>query len=127
MDKKNILNGLELAKHELSKLNQLSASNMINIVNALVHLIEKEEFEKIEQILRGKQMTAKEMFEKLGYKIEHNDEDNLYYVNDGLLIQFDLIYREYCVYFKNNEIASISCEEHKAITQQLNELGWLDD
>lgn len=41
MDKKNILNGLELAKHELSKLNQLSASNMINIVNALVHLIEK--------------------------------------------------------------------------------------
>lgn len=93
MDKKNILNGLELAKHELSKLNQLSASNMINIVNALVHLIEKEEFEKIEQILRGKQMTAKEMFEKLGYKIEHNDEDNLYYVNDGLLIQFDLIYR----------------------------------
>ena len=78
-------------------------------------------------------MTAKEMFEKLGYTCvktnseviayRYYTENKISYIHD---IDFWLRIKEYCsieyldgVYF--------SVELHKAITKQMEELGWLEE
>lgn len=80
-------------------------------------------------------MTAKEMFEKLGYKLRQNDNFFIQYNNffdDDATISFCKIDKKYtCFYGEYEEedvdLREITIEEHKAITQQLKELGWLDE
>jgi len=99
-------------------------------------------------------MTAKEMFEELGYKYQQRDNDVLlskkYYVpqEDGDVFSFD--YKEEISFFKNSEFINdgihlskrkslvnkndynevdfiISINLYKAIQKQIEELGWESD
>ena len=79
-------------------------------------------------------MTAKELFESLGYKqiatyynlIEYIDDKE---GSDYVYIIFDLSLKVYEVgYFdgyKTTVPITTSIKEHKAITQQMKELGWI--
>lgn len=74
-------------------------------------------------------MSAKEMFEKLGYD----------YFNNGLritcqnckiseckLIEFDLKQKKMWLADDSYEVFEVSFEELQAINKQVEELGWLD-
>lgn len=72
-------------------------------------------------------MSAKEMFEKLGYKQEiyissifygEDSEDSGYY------IAFDKLNKSINI---NKYINEITIEELQAINEQVKELGWLDE
>lgn len=80
-------------------------------------------------------MTAKEMFEKLGYEIDiltnyalgyirkkatENVEKTITFLNTGTFQYFTIIESD-----RNNP--TISLEELQAINKQVEELGWLDD
>lgn len=78
-------------------------------------------------------MSAKEMFEELGYNLDTAEENSRLYCKDILdkktfgykdteMIYFDDEYNG--IYFTNKEHLNI--EELKAITQQCKELGWID-
>lgn len=71
-------------------------------------------------------MTAKEMFEKLGYKISNNDDLMLSYVNRSLTVVFWKPNETYNAYIGSTRSGSIDAELHKAITQQMQELGWIE-
>ena len=81
-------------------------------------------------------MTAKEMFEALGcvIDIENEYDDNIIYKNvhgnANYYIDFCLIDRTYQTYgfAKGHDINNpIDIKMHKAITQQMKELGWIDE
>ena len=76
-------------------------------------------------------MTAKEMFEELGYNLDTAEENSRLYCKDILdkstfgykdseMIYFDDEYNE--IYFTNKEHLNI--DELKAINKQVEELGW---
>ena len=73
---------------------------------------------------------AKEMFEALGYKIKHKDNKQILYTNHQTdkTIRFfvDSIQGEFTMYNDTNfEVIVINKNEHKAIAQQMEELGWI--
>lgn len=75
--------------------------------------------------------TAEEMFLELGYeKREYFDEVqfrksiSLTYTR---VIKFDLIRKIYISTNSDLNNIGVRIEEHKAITQQMKELGWLDE
>lgn len=71
-------------------------------------------------------MTAKEMFEELGFKQIRNNEDWMLYesIYDDFMIYFDKEFRTYT--FKcNNLPVNVDIAEHMAITKQMKELGWI--
>ena len=72
-------------------------------------------------------MSAKEMFEKLGYYPSYNynnpkTEFAFYKANSQKMIIFNLKNKDIEVYDGN-----ITIEELQAINQQVKELGWLDE
>lgn len=80
-------------------------------------------------------MVAKEMFEELGFKDTNSDESKINYVIDKNIhgyVRFYLMDRLYSVWTsdvcnKYIAYAPVPIEWHKAIHQQMKELGWLDD
>lgn len=79
-------------------------------------------------------MTAKEMFEALGYMLDTAEENSRLYCKDILdkntfgyidseMIYFDEEYNN--IYFTNKDC--LTMQELKAINQQCKELGWLDE
>ena len=81
-------------------------------------------------------MSAKEMFEQLGFKDTNSDEAILNYViSNGKIqgyIRFFIFDREYSVWTSDvcniyTRYAPVPVEWHKAIHQQIEELGWLDE
>ncbi|MDL2276362.1 NUDIX hydrolase [Breznakia sp. OttesenSCG-928-G09] len=76
--------------------------------------------------------TAREMFEELGYKLTESDS-SLCYEFRKFRIEFDFNFKEYTFYEFDKEyptlqeVVSVDVKEHKAIHQQLKELGWLDE
>ena len=80
-------------------------------------------------------MTAKEMFEELGYKLVYRDKFYIDYSLDdepignwGVIIQFmrkEKIYRIYSYGEIRDEIINVNMELNKAIQKQIEELGWL--
>lgn len=82
-------------------------------------------------------MSAKEMFEKLGYKLGRDCEyylfyekalkENAEYENDYLHISFEKQDKAFIkTYGDDNSPEIISIEELKAINKQVEELGWND-
>lgn len=82
-------------------------------------------------------MTAKEMFEQLGYELIEDSKRYLRYANyedkerryaGGEFIDFEKIYQEFRLTRKtgkgNTHFKYGSLEEFKAIQQQIKELGW---
>ena len=78
-------------------------------------------------------MSAKEMFEELGYKLDQSEEDSRLYCGDILdentfgykdseMIYFDDEY--FGIYFTNKEYVNI--KELRAINKQIEELHWND-
>ena len=76
-------------------------------------------------------MTAKEMFEELGYNLDRAEEDSRLYCKDILdkntlgykdseMIYFDDEY--FGIYFTNKEYVNI--KELRAINKQIEELRW---
>lgn len=84
-------------------------------------------------------MTAKEMFEKLGYKkCDKSNKRVLGYkkifMRNDYFIEFGIETKQFIIYretFKLDEIIDeirvCNFDEYKAITQQMKELGWLDE
>lgn len=75
-------------------------------------------------------MTAREMFESLGYKYSKDHDDNEmieYYKFDGTTIDFWIREREFIALEYGEDPKSITVDEFKAIQQQLKELGWLEE
>lgn len=82
-------------------------------------------------------MTAKELFESLGYKQTTNDDSLIEYkgINDvdGFYkyIIFYLGWKEYEVGYSNiyqvntDRLGYVRINEHEAITRQMKELGWI--
>ena len=77
--------------------------------------------------------TAKEMFESLGF-VNYNFEDEINYQNEDIFVRFLLSDKEYRCFsdeiingdWERSDI-SVDIDLHKAINQQLKELGWLDE
>lgn len=80
-------------------------------------------------------MTAKGMFEDLGYKelIKHNTymfyikelRDNPEYENDYIHLEFNFKDKTICKTFgDDNSVYEITLEELQAINKQVEELGW---
>lgn len=80
-------------------------------------------------------MTAKEMFEELGYECDVSCEGVLYskYIGDTLYqIDFDncnkwVKKQRIPEIFKPSESSYMDLKELKAINKQIEELGWLDE
>lgn len=81
-------------------------------------------------------MTAKEMFEALGYKQVVNNDNFIEYQDDShgdgdyKYIYFNHLWKSYIVgYFeecnRNVRPTKVYIEEYKAIAQQMKELGWI--
>lgn len=70
-------------------------------------------------------LTAKEMFEALGFKLEQPYSHLLHYKNDIYRIGFNLSTRVYFADMIDKTAIGISTQEHIAITQQMRELGWI--
>ena len=74
-------------------------------------------------------MTAKEMFEKLGYKQEKDIRElQIRYVNKHQKIVFDLMCKQYWTTNLNDEeeMWAFLIEEHLAVHQRMKELGWIE-
>ena len=78
-------------------------------------------------------MTAKEMFEELGYKLDINHNfldywkfEETKYAVISRHIWFDLNNKSYST-INIYEIAKIDMPTHRAIQKQLEELGWLKE
>ena len=79
--------------------------------------------------------TARELFEELGYTCEKSNGEVIvyrYYTTDSHdedayihEIDFCLNFKKYCV-IEHLGGLYIDTETHKAITKQLEELGWLE-
>lgn len=75
-------------------------------------------------------MSAKEMFEKLGYKYIENDRGIVYSKSNNDSKLFICFNKESKSFFKDDiKFVSydIDMQELKAINQQIKELGWLDE
>ncbi len=78
-------------------------------------------------------MTAKEMFESLGYKQTINSDYLIEYTadnggNDFVYIRFYFSSKGYEVGYFDGYISTAmetSIKEHEAITKQMKELGWI--
>lgn len=73
-------------------------------------------------------MTAEQMFKELGYEKRIDFYDNEHFIE----YQSKYVEEDYLVFSISNEdyssnLARITIDIHKAITQQMSELGWLDD
>lgn len=83
-------------------------------------------------------MTAKEMFEALGYEQIINNDNLIAYKDDShgdgdyAYVKFYPMWKEYEVGYydgyetKTKEPARVYIKEHEAITKQMIELGWID-
>lgn len=72
-------------------------------------------------------MKAENMFKELGYKkIEGIDFIGYFHNLACISIDFYINKKTYSCNFMGS-FRSIGVKEHKAITQQMKELGWLDD
>ena len=80
-------------------------------------------------------MTAKEMFESLGFEDTNSDESTINYViKNGCIqgyVRFYVLDKEYTVWTtdvcnKYLRYAPVPVEWHMAIHQQLIELGWFE-
>ena len=75
-------------------------------------------------------MTAKEMFEKLGYELIQDDMNWIVYtINKGKWFQFDISFfkQDKSVHLNTRETTfchSFDMNELKAINKQIEELGW---
>ena len=83
-------------------------------------------------------MSAKEMFEKLGYKLANDCKyylfyekalkENAEYENDYLHISFEKKEKAFIkTYGDDNSPEIITMEELQAINKQIEELGWDND
>ena len=80
-------------------------------------------------------MSAKEMFEELGYslKVEHNDfieysKEDCGRIDFYFLIETKRFYSRYCFLPSFRSTAhSITLDEFEAVQKQMKELGWLDE
>jgi hypothetical protein len=72
--------------------------------------------------------TAKEMFEELGYEPTKTIIDVFGYTKKGVcFIWFYTQTKQYRCRDLIYDGMTLSIEEHKAIHQQMKELGWLDE
>ena len=75
-------------------------------------------------------MTAKEMFEELGYKLSKVKEDETGFIvkryskGGWLIIDFYLEHEQFVCKDKNNEAFGVDMKELKAINKQVEELNW---
>lgn len=72
-------------------------------------------------------MTAREMFEKLGYTLVADDDGQILYTNlhTGSMFRFIKSIKAY-EGVSHGMVMLFGVVSHKAIHQQLLELGWLD-
>jgi len=74
-------------------------------------------------------MNAKEMFDKLGYKVEREDEKYIAYVKNDILVVFNKerkTHYSYEDYHDNKLVVFNTISTHQAIHQQMKELGWIE-
>lgn len=74
-------------------------------------------------------MNAEQMFKELGYELTKNNESKIEYTFKAFVdtvVSFDICERLYYVSSLGSATV-ISPNIHKAITKQMEELGWLDD
>ena len=77
---------------------------------------------------RDVEETADEMFERLGYKLEHRYKNIiLIYCKNNTCIQFDIEHKTFCKFEESDSctICDINMQELKAINKKCKELGWL--
>ena len=79
-------------------------------------------------------MSAKEMFEELGFELVYENSNRLIYRDKvNKVIIFTLCLKEYSAFIDRNNLDSEDAEYYsinmdllKAINQQCKELGWFD-
>lgn len=74
-------------------------------------------------------MNAKEMFEKLGYSLEVNNQDLIKYSRDVCgytFFRFRLKDKEFCSGYQS-VAHTATRNELKAVIQQFKELGWIEE
>jgi len=70
-------------------------------------------------------MTAKEMFENLGFKKIFDDVNFIIYnLEDVFEIRFDKRQQDFSIYYERESYNTIDMEELQAINKQCEELRW---
>lgn len=77
-------------------------------------------------------MSAKEMFEKLGYELKKSDDREIWYLNKNTIpvetnITFLVQDKYFCIYKKDICNPCINNKELQAINKQVEELEWNND
>lgn len=75
------------------------------------------------------QLTARDIFKKLGYRDYFNNGLRITYSNfdkECKMIEFDLKKKQLMLADDSEEVFELSLEELQAINQQVKELGWYD-
>ena len=71
-------------------------------------------------------MSAREMFETLGYECRKSENGIQYFSESGVEITFIFLIRRFYKQ-ENFQSLNISVDEFKAIQQQMKELGWIEE
>lgn len=99
---------------------------IIKGVNGEVYPCKPDIFEKTYEI--PNEQTAQEMFEKLGYTLDAKAEDCMSYSNENNQIFFYEFNKTYSFRRLEDDMSEwVGVKLHQAITQQMCELGWLDN
>ena len=69
--------------------------------------------------------TAKEMFYELGYERDDRYADRIVYYDSDYRVVFNLVSRGY-MFGDHSYCCYVDIELHRAITKQMEELGWLE-
>ena len=69
-------------------------------------------------------MSARDVFEELGYKLMNKNKREIWYKKDKLNITFIVQDKYYCIYSEDRKNTVLDLKEHNAIQQQILELGW---
>lgn len=104
---------------------QIPSKGYIGLDSETLSDINKVISNRLEELSK---MTAEQMFKELGYEKRIDFYDNEHFIE----YQSKYDERDYLVFSISNEdyssnLSRITIDIHKAITQQMRELGWLDD
>lgn len=76
-------------------------------------------------------MNAKEMFEKLDWKVDTDNHNYISYYQNAFILEMSKVLYEFRLYYIDNngdeKVGWIDMPLLNAIAQQMIELGWLND
>jgi hypothetical protein len=77
--------------------------------------------------MEHRRMNAEEMFKELGYRCFKYSNNTLYEHDTEAALEFDKTRKELIILYGKTGQHNLNQKQLKAITKQMEELGWLND